>query len=86
MFLGGMSLGACSCGRRTERITRPRSDDAIVELATGVIGLVFHDVSVATTSFVYSNVSRRGLGVAQTIVSGHRQPAHSAAVDCLALG
>jgi len=69
----------------TERITRPLFWYAIVELATGVIAVVFTNVFVATTSFVYSNVFPAwGSAVAQTIVSGHRQPAHSA--QSIALG
>ena len=69
IFLGGMSLGALLIGRRTERVTRPLFWYAIVELATGMIGLVFHDVFVATTNFTYSSIFPAiGLGTAQTIV------------------
>ena len=50
MFLGGMSLGALLVGRRSERLRHPLQWYAGVELATGVIGLVFHDVFVATTA------------------------------------
>lgn len=68
IFLGGMSLGALLVGRRTERLARPLFWYAVVELATGLIGLVFHDVFVATTSFAYTSVFPAiGLGVAQTI-------------------
>src|SRR5262245_32260548 len=69
IFLGGMSLGALVVGRRTERVKRPLFWYAIVELLTGVIGLVFHDVFVATTNFTYASVFPAvGLGPAQTIV------------------
>ncbi|HTJ21265.1 MAG TPA: fused MFS/spermidine synthase [Gemmatimonadaceae bacterium] len=69
IFLGGMSLGALLIGRRTERVTRPLFWYAIVELATGMIGLVFHDVFVATTDFTYLSIFPAiGLGAAQTIV------------------
>src|SRR4249919_710503 len=69
IFLGGMSLGALLIGRRTERLTRPLFWYAIVELATGMIGLVFHDVFVTTTSFTYASIFPSvGLGLAQTIV------------------
>ncbi|HEY9230435.1 MAG TPA: fused MFS/spermidine synthase, partial [Gemmatimonadaceae bacterium] len=68
IFLGGMSLGALLVGRRTERLTRPLFWYAIVELVTGVIGLVFHDVFVATTNFTYASIFPAiGLGMAQTI-------------------
>ena len=69
MFLGGMSLGALLVGRHTERLRRPLLWYAAVELFTGLIGLVFHDVFVATTSFAYANVFPAvGLGASQTIV------------------
>jgi spermidine synthase len=69
IFLGGMSFGALLVGRRTERLTRPLFWYAVVELATGMIGLVFHDVFVATTNFTYANIFPTvGLGPAQTIV------------------
>jgi spermidine synthase len=68
IFLGGMSLGAFLVGRRSERLTRPLFWYAMVELATGVIGLVFHDIFVATTAFAYDSVfPSLGVGVAQTI-------------------
>src|SRR5689334_10227955 len=69
IFLGGMSLGALLIGRRTERVTRPLFWYAVVELATGVIGLMFHDIFVATTNFAYASLFPAvGIGVAQTVV------------------
>ncbi|HTE44105.1 MAG TPA: fused MFS/spermidine synthase, partial [Gemmatimonadaceae bacterium] len=69
IFLGGMSLGALLVGRHTERLRRPLYWYAGVELVTGLIGLVFHDVFVATTSFAYAHVFPSvGLGVSQTII------------------
>jgi predicted membrane-bound spermidine synthase len=69
MFLGGMSLGALLVGRRSERLRHPLQWYAGVELATGVIGLVFHDVFVATTDFAYSSLFHSiGLGATQTLV------------------
>jgi spermidine synthase len=68
IFLGGMSIGALLVGRRTERLRRPLYWYAGVELATGLIGLVFHDVFVATTHFAYSSVfPAAGVGVIQTV-------------------
>ena len=68
IFLGGMSLGALLIGRRTERVTRPLFWYAIVELATGVIGLVFHDIFVATTNLAYTAIFPVvGLGASQTV-------------------
>jgi spermidine synthase len=69
IFLGGMSLGAFVVGQRSERVKRPLFWYAIVELATGGIGLVFHDVFVAVTNIAYAHVFPSvGLGLAQTIV------------------
>src|SRR5215831_435397 len=56
IFLGGMSLGALVIGRRSETVKRPLFLYAAVELATGVIGLVFHDVFVAVTGFAYDHI------------------------------
>src|SRR3954466_4758674 len=41
IFLGGMALGSYLIGRRTLTIERPLLWYAIVEMATGMIGLVF---------------------------------------------
>src|SRR5215468_2459082 len=69
MFLGGMSLGALAIGRRSERLQRPLRWYAFVELLTGVIGLVFHDVFVATTGFAYDTLFHSiGLGPTQTML------------------
>src|SRR5215208_1752643 len=56
IFLGGMSLGALLVGRRTERLTRPLFWYAMVELATGVIGLVFHDAFTAVIAIAYTKI------------------------------
>src|ERR687884_50092 len=53
IFLGGMSLGAALVGRRSERLRDPLVGYAAVELAVGVIGLVFQDVYVGVTRFAY---------------------------------
>lgn len=69
IFLGGMSLGALLVGRRSERLLHPLRWYAAVELATGIIGLAFHDVFVATTQFAYSSLFQSvGLGATQTLV------------------
>jgi predicted membrane-bound spermidine synthase len=69
IFLGGMSLGALLVGRYSERLRQPLYYYAIVELVTGVIGLAFHDVFVATTRSAYASVFPAvGLGAMQTIV------------------
>jgi predicted membrane-bound spermidine synthase len=68
IFLGGMSIGALLVGRRSETLARPLLWYAAVELATGVIGLVFHDVFVSVTAFAYDTVFPSiGVGVGQTI-------------------
>src|SRR4051812_34837333 len=69
IFLGGMSLGSYLIGRRTVTIARPLIWYAIVELATGVIGLFFHELFVGTTGVVYDHIFPAiGLGVLQTAV------------------
>jgi spermidine synthase len=53
IFLGGMSIGALAVGSRAERLRRPLHWYAVVELAVGVVGLVFHDAFVWTTHLAY---------------------------------
>jgi spermidine synthase len=56
IFLGGMSLGATLIGRRSERVKQPLFWYAAVELACGVVGLLFHDVYGAVTGWAYDAV------------------------------
>ncbi|MEJ7809474.1 MAG: fused MFS/spermidine synthase [Gemmatimonadaceae bacterium] len=56
IFLGGMSLGALLVGQRSERLREPLLAYAVVEAATGLIGLVFHDVYVWFTGFAYDTL------------------------------
>src|SRR5438105_9297730 len=56
MFLGGMSIGALLVGRFSERLKHPLYWYAGVELATGLIGLAFHNIFVSTTAFAYATV------------------------------
>jgi predicted membrane-bound spermidine synthase len=53
IFLGGMSVGAMLVGRRSERLRDPLVGYALVELAVGAIGLLFHDAYLAVTRFAY---------------------------------
>src|SRR4051812_467642 len=69
IFLGGMSLGAWLIGRRTLRIERPLFWYAIVEMATGAIGLGFHLLYVGVTALTYDRVfPALGHGTAQLLV------------------
>ncbi|MDB4912788.1 MAG: Spermine synthase [Gemmatimonadetes bacterium] len=56
IFLGGMSAGAFLASRRSERIAQPLRTYAYVELAVGVIGLLFHDVFVWVTHMAYESL------------------------------
>ncbi len=56
IFLGGMSVGAFAISGRTERIRRPLLWYAVVELVIGLLGIVFHDVFVATTQLAYDSI------------------------------
>jgi spermidine synthase len=56
IFLGGMSVGALAVGRRAERVRDPLRWYVLVELAVGIIGLVFHDVFVWATHAAYDTL------------------------------
>ncbi|MCU0622460.1 MAG: hypothetical protein MUF53_01205 [Gemmatimonadaceae bacterium] len=56
IFLGGMSLGATLIGRRSETVKQPLFWYAAIELACGVVGLVFHDLYGAVTGWAYDSV------------------------------
>ena len=56
IFLGGMSLGALAVGRRAERVASPLRWYAGVELAVGIVGLLFHDAFVAATRIAYDSL------------------------------
>ena len=56
IFLGGMSVGATLAARRSERVREPLLWYAIVELAVGLIGLVFHDLFGAVSALAYDTI------------------------------
>jgi spermidine synthase len=56
IFLGGMSAGSMLVSRWSERLRQPLYGYAAVEFAAGCIGLVFHGVFQATTSWAYDSV------------------------------
>ena len=56
IFLGGMSIGALAVSRRAERVRNPLLWYAVVELAVGLIGLVFHDAFLWATHTAYDTV------------------------------
>ncbi len=56
IFLGGMSIGALAVGRRAERVRDPLRWYALVELAIGVAGLLFHDVFRLVTQVAYDRL------------------------------
>src|SRR5215216_6575996 len=56
IFLGGMSWGALVVGRRSERVKEPLVWYAYMELAVGVLGVLFHPAFVATSNLAYDSV------------------------------
>ncbi len=56
IFLGGMSAGAMAVSRYSERLRQPLYGYLAVEFVVGVIGLFFHDIYLATTSWAYESV------------------------------
>ena len=69
IFLGGMSAGALAVGERAERVRDPLRWYALLELAIGLIGVVFHDVFVQTTQVAYNSLfPALGPGAAHVVV------------------
>jgi spermidine synthase len=56
IFLGGMSAGALAVSRRSSRLAQPLYGYVGVEFAVGVIGLFFHEIFQAATSWAYASV------------------------------
>ena len=56
IFLGGMSAGAMVVSRFSERLRDPLRGYALIELAVGLIGLVFHDLYQWSTNFAYGSI------------------------------
>jgi len=56
IFLGGMSAGAALAARFSSRVREPLLWYAIVEAVVGVIGLVFHEIFIATSAFAYDTL------------------------------
>ncbi|HYD51497.1 MAG TPA: fused MFS/spermidine synthase [Gemmatimonadaceae bacterium] len=56
IFLGGMSLGAWLVGERSARLARPLTGYALVEIAAGLVGLVFHAVFAVATRAAYDSL------------------------------
>jgi spermidine synthase len=56
IFLGGMAVGSFVIGRYSERIRRPLIWYAIVEVAVGVLGLLFHPVFRAVSAAAYDSL------------------------------
>jgi spermidine synthase len=69
IFLGGMSLGALLVGRRSEQVRNPLRLYAYIELAVGVIGLMFHDIFLWATHSAYDAIfPALGPGPMHTVV------------------
>jgi len=56
MFMGGMAGGAWLAGRYVPRMRSPLIGYAVVEVVIGLFGLLFHELFVATNSFVFDTI------------------------------
>lgn len=56
IYLGGMSAGAAIAARRSDRTRDPLIAYAFIEIAAGVLGLLFHWIFGAVTGFAYSSI------------------------------
>ena len=56
VFMGGMALGAGFCARVSTRVAHPLAAYALVEAATGLLALVFHEEFVALTDWCFATL------------------------------
>jgi predicted membrane-bound spermidine synthase len=56
IYLGGMSAGAAIAARRADRIREPLIWYAAIEVGVGLLGVFFHEIFQATTSFAYASI------------------------------
>jgi spermidine synthase len=75
IFLGGMSAGAYLVGQRSERVRSPLRAYAYVELAAGVIGVLFDDIYRWVTAGAYEHLfpalaGGAGLTIAKWAIAG----------------
>ena len=69
IFMGGMSAGALLAGERSAKLRSPLMWYAGVELAAGLIGLVFHDAFLGLTAFGYDRIfPSLGVGTTEVVV------------------
>ncbi len=67
MFMGGMALGSWISSRRSPRWRNLLAAYAVTEAAIGILGLVFHEIFVATTGLAYHSVLPRLAGMAAAV-------------------
>jgi predicted membrane-bound spermidine synthase len=68
IFLGGMALGAVAVGRRSEKLREPLVWYAGIEIAVGLIGLIFHDVFQTVTRIAYDSIFPAMPGAVSVII------------------
>ena len=56
LFMGGMAIGAWLVSRRSSLIKNPVLAYAIIELVIGVMGLLFHQIFIASQTILYDSV------------------------------
>jgi predicted membrane-bound spermidine synthase len=56
VFIGGMAIGSWGAGRWSGRFSQPLRAYAAVEVAIGIVSLVFHGMFVATTDWAYAQL------------------------------
>ncbi len=56
IYLAGLALGAAIAAQRTDRIADPLRAYGLVELAVGVLGILFHAVFLGVSTLMYDGV------------------------------
>src|SRR5215207_9159862 len=66
VFIGGLALGAWICARLAERLRNPLRVYASIEVAIGLLSLVFHPLFVAATDWGYASLLPAACDLATT--------------------
>jgi len=70
IFMGGIGIGALLAARYTKQLKNPFLIYALVELAIGIGGFIYHDIYEFSTGLFYDNISGMAAPLAESLKVG----------------